>query len=64
MSQSLQALYREMFEQLATAPRSWRKTDLVAFAGLKGQKYKHELLVIGRAANGWRAEYDLTCDDL
>jgi hypothetical protein len=64
MSHNLQALYREMFEQFATAPGSWHGTDLVAFAGLKGQNYKHELLVIGRAANGWRSEYDLTCDDL
>jgi hypothetical protein len=62
MSTNLEILYREMFGKLAQAPGSWRSTELCAFAGLKGRKYKGDLFVVGQAPNDWRNEW--TADDL
>src|SRR5580704_4797889 len=48
-----EALYREMLEKLAHAQGRWRSESLCVFAGVMGQKYDGELLVVGRAPNTW-----------
>lgn len=49
-------LYPEMLRRLALDGR-WRDVELCGFVGLKGERYKGELLVVGRAVNTWGNEW-------
>lgn len=54
---------RDLLESLAKSNGSWRKKPLTAFAGLGESGAPRELMVIGRAVNGWR-EKGWDADDL
>jgi hypothetical protein len=49
-----QAVLLELFEALAESKGAWREKPLTGFAALKGSEDACELMVIGRAVNGWR----------
>ena len=46
----------ELFQSLAESKGSWRGKPLTAFAALKGSDENCQLMVIGRAVNGWRKD--------
>ncbi len=50
MSDLVSGLYKELLLELS----KWSTAELAGFAAQKGNKYNRELMVVGRAPNGWR----------
>ena len=50
------AVLLDLFETLAESKGHWREKPLTAFAALKGSEDACQLMVIGRAVNGWRKD--------
>lgn len=60
MAKTLNSLYHDLFNNLAhNAPETSSNTELTAFYHFKGKKYNGELLVVGRAVNGWQTSYTI-----
>jgi hypothetical protein len=45
--------YRKLFIRLNKAGNSYSEKNMAAFNARKGKNYKNELMIIGRAVNGW-----------
>jgi hypothetical protein len=55
--------YGELLESLNKQQRSFRDSHLCVFSAAAGEKYDNDLMVVGRATNGWGNGIDKTCND-
>jgi hypothetical protein len=53
MNTDLRQLHRDLLKHIGSAKGRWRGRQLSAFAGRAGMDYCGDLLIVGRAVNGW-----------
>jgi hypothetical protein len=66
VNNEIKNIYRDLLDFLKSNNKKHPKFEMDAFAALEGKKYNKELLVVGRAVNGWSEAIDFnkSTDDL
>jgi hypothetical protein len=58
MTTSLYRLHQELLELVSQSNGRWRKKQITSFSAMRGAKDSGDLMIVGRAVNGWTSEFN------